>query len=129
MLSATGPPHPPAPAPPESAESADRADPVSSPPGRCPSTRVDLVFANTIIAGQQGTYRHLHTRVTALLADSGQNREGPLVLSLPAEPVGCLKAALRPPLRSLQPIRAALMAIGGCSFGFGFGFGFGELSS
>src|SRR5215207_6073224 len=71
MLSATGPPHPPAPAPPESAESADRADPVSSPPGRCPSTRVDLVFANTIIAGQQGTYRHLHTRVTALLADSG----------------------------------------------------------
>jgi hypothetical protein len=32
---------------------------------------IDLV-AKTIIPGQQGTYRHLTARVSALIADSGQ---------------------------------------------------------
>jgi hypothetical protein len=31
---------------------------------------IDL-FARTIIPGQQGTYRHLTTRVSPLLAESG----------------------------------------------------------
>jgi hypothetical protein len=34
---------------------------------------IDL-FAKTIIPGQQGTYRHLTTRVFQLFADSGQMR-------------------------------------------------------
>ena len=31
----------------------------------------DRVLANTILAGQQGTYRHITPRVALLLADSG----------------------------------------------------------
>jgi hypothetical protein len=31
---------------------------VLCPPDRCPSNLDDCVVANTIIAGQQGTYRH-----------------------------------------------------------------------
>jgi len=34
---------------------------------------IDL-YVKTIIPGQQGTYRHLTTRVSPLLADSGQNK-------------------------------------------------------
>jgi transposase, IS30 family len=33
--------------------------------------RADRVLANTILAGQQGTYRHITPRVARLLADSG----------------------------------------------------------
>lgn len=36
-----------------------------------PSNLADRAFANTIIAGQQGTYRHLTARVAHLFADSG----------------------------------------------------------
>jgi hypothetical protein len=36
--------------------------------------RADRVLANTILAGQQGTYRRITPRVARLLADSGQSR-------------------------------------------------------
>jgi hypothetical protein len=38
----------------------------------------DSVVANTIIAGQKGTYHHLSARVAALLAESGLNKSKPL---------------------------------------------------
>jgi len=41
-----------------------------------PSRLDDRVVANTIIAGQQGTYHHLPDRVCQLLADSGQSARG-----------------------------------------------------
>jgi hypothetical protein len=46
--------------------------PVVCPPDRCPFAKNDHVFANIIIPGLRDTYPHLTTRVTSLLADSGQ---------------------------------------------------------
>ena len=46
---------------------------VSFSPDRCLPARDDIDSQTNIIPGQNGTYRHSQRRVTALIADSGQN--------------------------------------------------------